>query len=55
VIGLSVQDEKTVSDAMREAGAVAFFNKSAGIDKLIETINACVKPRPFATGDGTVG
>jgi signal transduction histidine kinase len=38
IIGLSVQDEETVMDSMREAGAVAFFNKGAPVDKLIETI-----------------
>jgi signal transduction histidine kinase/ActR/RegA family two-component response regulator len=38
IIGLSVQDEQTVMDSMREAGAVAFFNKGAPVDKLIETI-----------------
>jgi CheY-like chemotaxis protein len=40
IIGLSVQDEQTVMDSMREAGAVAFFNKGAPVDKLIETIKS---------------
>jgi signal transduction histidine kinase/ActR/RegA family two-component response regulator len=44
IIGLSVQDEQTVMDSMREAGAVAFFNKGAPVDKLIETIKSLSGP-----------
>ncbi len=38
IIGLSVQDEQTVMDSMKEAGASAFFNKGAPVERLIDTI-----------------
>jgi len=41
VIGLSVNSDKEVADAMRAAGAVAYLNKSAPSAALIETVRSC--------------
>jgi signal transduction histidine kinase/DNA-binding NarL/FixJ family response regulator len=38
IIGLSVQDERQASQAMKDAGAMAYFNKGEDMSSLLETI-----------------
>lgn len=38
IIGLSVQEESSTAQAMKQAGAAAYFNKSDDYQKLIDTI-----------------
>ncbi len=42
IIGLSVQTEKETAQTMIKAGAVAYFNKAAETDTLIETVRKLV-------------
>ena len=43
VIGLSVNNDRAMAEAMRVAGAVAYLTKSGSSSALIETIRSCVR------------
>ncbi len=42
VIGLSMHSEKKIRDAMYDAGAAAFLNKSIPSDELIDRVRECI-------------
>jgi signal transduction histidine kinase/ActR/RegA family two-component response regulator len=51
VIGLSMFEEKERAGAMFEAGAVAYLNKTCGVDALTTTIRKCVGRPELAAGN----
>lgn len=42
VIGLSMHNEKSIIDAMYQAGAVAYLTKSASSEEIIASIRCCM-------------
>ena len=43
IIGLSMRNDEETAGAMREAGAVAYLDKSGSSKTLIETIRSCMR------------
>lgn len=42
IIGLSMHDEKSIIDAMYQAGAVAYLTKSAPSEEIIASVRGCI-------------